>query len=287
VVELTRLAPRGQTPWATAPFQAWELPDGEPWAEFYRSGDGILVRFPDYADFELSSDGRRVVCAPTPDVSPEATEHLYFNQILPLVLGRLGKLVFHASAVEIGGFAVAFPAPSGRGKSSLAAAFAADGNPFLTDDGLVLEPVVGGYEVQPSHASLRLWEDSRARLIGAETTAAPAVSYTTKARLLAGKRLAHCNSARRLLAAYFLGDGAVTEIVFRPLSAVEGLIEWTKHSFMLDVQDKGLIAAHFDRVAALAKAVPCVVLDYPRNYDVLPEVLHAIRAQVRNASPSP
>ena len=81
--------------------------------------------------------------------------------------------------------------------------------------------------------------------------------------------------------------GAVTEIVFRPLSAVEGLIEWTKHSFMLDVQDKGLIAAHFDRVAALAKAVPCVVLDYPRNYDVLPEVLHAIRAQVLNASPSP
>ena len=140
MVELTRSAPRRQTPWAIAPFQAWELTDGEPWAEFYRSGDGILVRFPDYADFELSSDGRRVVCAPTPDVSPETIEHLYFNQILPLVLGRLGKLVFHASAVEIEGFAVAFPAPSGRGKSSLAAAFAADGNPFLTDDGLFLEP---------------------------------------------------------------------------------------------------------------------------------------------------
>ena len=68
---------------------------------------------------------------------------------------------------------------------------------------------------------------------------------------------------------------------------MEGLIEWAKHSFMLDVQDQGLIAAHFDRVAALAKAVPCVALDYPRNYDVLPDILRAIRAQVRNASPSP
>jgi hypothetical protein len=287
VVELTRSPPRGQTPWTIAPFQAWELPDGEPWAEFYRSGDRILVRFPDYADFELSSDGRRVVCAPTPDVSPETIEHLYFNQILPLVLGRLGKLVFHASAVEIGGFAVAFPAPSGRGKSSLAAAFAADGNPFLTDDGLVLEPVEGGYEVQPSHPSLRLWEDSRERLVGPDTGTAAPVSYTAKVRLLAGEELPHCDFPKRLLAAYFLGDRAVTEIMFRPLSAVEGLIEWAKHSFMLDVQDQGLIATHFDRVAALAKAVPCVALDYPRNYDVLPDILHAIRAQVRNASPSP
>ena len=284
---LTQLAPRAQTLRAIAPFHAWELPDGEPWANFYRFGDGILVRFPDYADFELSSDGRRVVCAATPGVSSATIEHLYFNQVLPLVLGRLGKLVFHASAVEIGGFAVAFAAPSGRGKSSLAAAFAADGNPFLTDDGLVLEPVEGGYEVQPSRPSLRLWEDSRERLVRADTSTAPAVSYTVKARLLAGEGLTHCDSPRRLLAAYVLGDRAVTEIVFRPLSSVEALIEWTKHSFMLDVQDQGLIAAHFDRVAALAKAVPCVALDYPRNYDVLPDILHAIRAQVRNASPSP
>jgi hypothetical protein len=56
---------------------------------------------------------------------------------------------------------------------------------------------------------------------------------------------------------------------------------------MIDVQDQGLIAAHFDRVAALAKSVPCAALDYPRNYDVLPDVLHAIRAQLPNASPPP
>ena len=99
MVQLTRSAPRTQMPWAVAPFHAWDLTDGEPWAQFYRSGDGILVRFPDYADFELSSDGRRVVCVPAPDVSSSTIEHLYFNQVLPLVLGRLGKLLFHASAV--------------------------------------------------------------------------------------------------------------------------------------------------------------------------------------------
>jgi hypothetical protein len=286
VVGLKRLAPRAQTPRAIAPFHAWELPEGEPWAAFYRLGDGTLIRFPNFADFELSSDGRRVVCAPAPDVSAVTIEHLYFNQVLPLVLGRLGKLVFHASAVEIGGFAVAFPAASGRGKSSLAAAFAADGNPFLTDDGLVLEPVEGGYEVQPSHPSLRLWEDSR-KWLGTETSTAPAVSYTAKARLLADEGLTHCDSPRRLLAAYFLGDGAATDIVFRPLSAAKGLIEWAKHSFLLDVQDKELISSHFDRIAVLARSVPCIALDYPRNYDVLHDVLHAIRAQVRNASLSP
>jgi hypothetical protein len=285
--ELRLLPPQAQGPWAGRPYLTWDFPDHEKWTSFYRTAAGFLIRFDELADFEVSADGLRVTCAPTPMASNATIEHLYFNQVLPLALGRQGKLVFHASSVEITGGAIAFPAPSGRGKSSLAAAFAVDGSPFLTDDGLLVAPVEGGYEVQPSHASLRLWSDSRERLLGAGAKVAPAVDYTPKTRLLAGEALPHCDAPRRLIGAFFLGDGSERGVVIRPLSAAEALIEWAKHSFLLDVEDRDLIAAHFDRVATLANRVPCFALDYPRRYDVLPHVLDTIRDHVRNMCPSP
>ena len=285
LVKLQTFAPGAQTLLATAPFHIWELPNGEECATFFRSGGGILIRFPNLADFVLSADAVQVTCTPTPGVSDVTIEHLYLNQVLPLALSQLGKLVFHASAVEIAGGAVAFSATSGRGKSSIAAAFAADGSAFLTDDALALEQVDASYEVQPSPPSLRLWVDSQERLVSEEVKLAPSVSYTAKAQLLAGEGLPHCDAPRRLLAAYFLGDGATSEVTFRRLSPAEGLIAWAGHSFLLDVEDQSLIAGHFDRVAALANSVPCFALDYPRRYDALPKVLDAIRGHVRSLSP--
>jgi len=150
---------------------------------------------------------------------------------------------------------------------------------------LVLEQADASYEVQPSPPSLRLWADSQERLVSGEVKWAPAVSYTAKARPLAGEGLPHCDVPRQLLAAYFLGDGATSEVTFRRLSPGEGLIAWASHSFLLDVEDQSLIAGHFDRVVALANSVPCFVLDYPRRYGALPKVLDAIRGHVRSLSP--
>jgi hypothetical protein len=92
-----------QTPVDHAPFHTWGFPDGTPWTEFYRLGGGYLLRFPELAEFEVAANGLEVTCIPAPDVSEATTQHLYLNQVLPLVLSKLGKLVFHASAVEVAG----------------------------------------------------------------------------------------------------------------------------------------------------------------------------------------
>jgi hypothetical protein len=67
-----------------------------------------MRRFQDLADFEISADGYRVTCVPTPSLAEATAEHLYFNQILPLALSMRGKLVFHGSAVEALVGAIAF-----------------------------------------------------------------------------------------------------------------------------------------------------------------------------------
>ena len=275
---------RLQAPLASTPFHAWAFPDGTLWTEFRRADGGYLLRFPQLADFLVSADACTVTCVPVPEV-PEATaRHLYLNQVLPLVLSKLGKLVFHASAVEIGAGAVAFVGESGRGKSTLAASFAVSGCRFLTDDGLVVEPTGEGFEALPSHPSIRLWDDSEAALIPPAARRAPPVHYTSKARFLADDELAFCAVPRPLLRVYFLGDGSAERLEIHRLSAAETLVEWVKHSFLLDIEEQPRLASHFDQVAALANRPIHYHLDFPRRYEELAAVRQAILEQARDES---
>ena len=265
-----------QAPLSTSPFHVWDLPGGASWASFYRRPGGFLLRFPHLADFEISADGNTVVCAPAPDVTDAAIEHLFLNQVLPLALSKRGKLVFHASAVEMPRGAIAFPAPSGRGKSTLAAEFARRGQRFLSDDGLFIGRQAQAFMVEASHPSLRLWQDSKDHLGADACESAPALGYTTKTRLLAGPSLPHCDDPKPLLAAYFLGDGVAEAPQLRRLTEAEALVAWAKNSFLLDVEDRSLISAHFDQLADFANQIPCYALDYPRRYEELPRTIEFI-----------
>lgn len=273
---------RLQPPLRTGSFHEWVFPDGTLWTRFHRVKKGYLLRFPDLADFELSADGHHVCCWPAPDVSDTTAQHLYLNQVLPLALGRQGKLVFHASAVEIGSGAVALMGASGRGKSTLAASFAINGFCFLTDDGLLLEPLGTGYQVMPSHPSIRLWDDSEQALIGAGVAKAPQVQFTSKARFLAGEDVVFCEQPRPLRRIYFLGDGTQQQVTFERLSAAEALIELVKHSFLLDIEAREMLAAHFDELSRLVSQPLCYRLDYPRRFENLASVRQAIVAHVMN-----
>jgi hypothetical protein len=268
--------PRRQTELDSLPFHQWASPDGSLWTQFYRTREGYLLRFPRLADFKLSRTGQDVAAYPAPGVSKQTTEHLYLNQVLPLALSKQGKLVFHASAVEIDDAAVAFVGASGKGKSTLAASFATSGFRFLTDDGLMLEALDHSYHVTPSHPSIRLWLDSKAALIAPDTPTAPALEFTSKSRFVAGDRIAFCDSQRPLRRVYFLGDGSAPALTIRPMKPADALIELVKHSFLLDIEEQTMLAAHFDELSALAGLPIYHRLDYPRRYEDLTAVRQAI-----------
>lgn len=268
--------PRPQTNLVQAPFHEWIFPDGALWTQFYRMDTGYLLRFPDLGDFEVSADGCAVHCWPATGISEATVQHLYLNQVLPLTLSKQGKLVFHASAVEIDGVAVAFMGESGKGKSTLAASFTSSGFRFLTDDGLMVEACDDGYRVMPSHPSIRLWQDSEAALIAPDTPTAPTLEFTSKSRFLAGETIPFCDSPRPLRRVYFLGDGCAPEVMFQRMRPAEALIELVKHSFLLDIEEREMLAAHFDELSSLANLPIYYRLDYPRRYEDLATVRQAI-----------
>lgn len=270
------LAPALQAALETAPFKEWLAGDGTLWAQFFRAENGYTLRFPGLADFRLSSHGRDATCEPTPGVSEETVRHLYLNQILPLALSRQGKLVLHASAVDLGGQAVAFLGESGRGKSTLAASLAMRGHSLLTDDGLTVDDAGGGIRALPSHPSLRLWDDSREALLAGRVRLAPPLTYTAKARLLAEGVFPFCAEPRPLGRAYVLGGGQAGGIVLLRMSSRDALIELVKHSFVLDAGERDVLTSQFDRLSRVAQRLPVFHLDFPRRFEMLDEVRRAI-----------
>lgn len=285
-VTLVEHDPREQVPLADVPYQCWTLPDGSAWTCFHRRGADYLLRFPGLADFEVSADGRRAQVWATPRTTTGTVHQLYLNQVLPLALSRLGRLVLHASAVDIEGQSVAFLAESGRGKSTLAAAFASAGSRFLTDDGLQIEWIDGEPAVVPSHPSIRLWEDSRLQLGGEALETAEPAEYTSKARFLAGSGLSFCAETLPLRRVYLLGPGTAERISVRAAKPAEAVMAMVRNSFVLDIAEHRMLAQHFGDITRIANLPLHYHLDYPRRYEDLPRLRQAIARHLADpASP--
>ena len=94
MIEHTVRTARDQAPLDAEPFNLYELGDGTVWTEFYRNRDGYLLRFPDFADFEVSADGTVITSYPTPECDADTLEHLFVNQLTPLALSRQGQPTF-------------------------------------------------------------------------------------------------------------------------------------------------------------------------------------------------
>ena len=280
MIRHTVMPGRAQSAMGAAPFHCYVFDDGTVWTEFYRAGADYLLRFPGLADFEVSADGTEVVAHPAEDADEATVEHLYINQLVPLAMSRQGRPAFHASVVTVPGGAVAFLGKTGSGKSTMAASFALGESAFLTDDALLVEEVEGGCRVLPSHASLRLWEDSVAALVGPKIAHAGPVSYSSKARLLAGEGLAYNDTAQPLLAAFVLEPPGADSVQIRTLAGLDRYMAWLGNSFLLDIEDPALLARHFEWTHRISGAVPTFALGYPRDYAVLPDVRRVVRQHV-------
>jgi hypothetical protein len=273
VLVRTQLKVKHQEPINQPCFHKWPSPDGAQWALFYRLGTDYLIRFVDFADFTISADAEQVFVCPVPGVPDDIVEHLYLNLVVPLALSHQNKLILHASAVEIDDFSVVFAAASGGGKSTLAASFATHGYRFLTDDGVQLgEEERAGYHVRPNHPSIRLWDDSKEQLISDGGGITSVKSSCSKSRFLAEDTALFCAEPRLLRHVYFLGKGDTNAVSIEEVSGREVIVNLLSHSFLLDVSSKPTLARNFRQIAQLAEQPIFYRLDYPRRYEVLPEV---------------
>ncbi len=276
MLDFVQLPAREQEPLPWPCYDRWLSYDGEETLLFHRTDTGVVLRFVGLADFALNFETGHVTCTPEPDVPDEALADLQFNQVVPLIMGHQGELVLHASAVRIGDGVIAFLGATGRGKSTLAAAMARAGCPFLTDDGLILDQIGGRYVVRPRRPILRLRPDSEAAILDLPETDFPDCDQL-KTRVNARASIPFCDEALPLTALYFLPEPHPRnepEIV--PLPPSGALPALMGHSFILDVEDRPRVRRHFENIADLARRADCYTLDYPRTYESLPSNVETI-----------
>ncbi|GEN79705.1 phosphoenolpyruvate carboxykinase (ATP) [Actinotalea fermentans] len=118
-----------------------------------------LLRFFGACDAEISADLADVTVHPVVGADPGIGVVLATGAVLAYLLVRRGHLVLHGSAVAVDGGAVAFVAPSGGGKSTMATLLCADGAGLVTDDVLRVDldgPFAPAPSVRSGATGLRL-----------------------------------------------------------------------------------------------------------------------------------
>jgi hypothetical protein len=131
--------------------------------QFFRSPDGgVVLRFHGLADFVGDDRLTDVVVHVDPTADPDLVQVLTGGALIATRLILDGRLVLHASALQIGLGALAFVGMSGMGKSTMAALGLAAGYTPITDDVLRVElGTDGGTQVWPGSRELRLRETAR------------------------------------------------------------------------------------------------------------------------------
>lgn len=121
------------------------------------------MEVPDVARF-LVTGGTHIVVEAASGSSPGDMRAFLLGSAVGALLHQRGLLPLHASAVEIGGRAIAFVAPSGGGKSTLAMHLQHSGARVIADDLCAIDIAAGRARIWPGLRNLKLWRTSLAAI---------------------------------------------------------------------------------------------------------------------------
>jgi len=108
----------------------------------------------------LVRDGREMVVEPHPGATAGDVRAYLLGSATGALLHQRGLLPLHASAVSIDGRAVAFVAPAGNGKSTIAMHLQHRGHRVICDDICAVEVGPGTARLWPGLRNLKLWRAS-------------------------------------------------------------------------------------------------------------------------------
>jgi hypothetical protein len=240
----------------------------------YRTTDGFRLYHSCTGNYDISADGTAVVWRPVQNAKVESARIDVTGRVLSIALHARGALCLHGSGVMLENEAVAFLAPKGYGKSTLAIALLNAGGQLITDDTFAVEPTSPA-TVLPGVHSMRLRSDSARRLLGRGATTTRAldgkhvVSNLDEDRLMSGPA--------PLKAIYILSpfagnwdDASARRTLMPTLPAAISLVRHVKAGVLLGGPEATVV---LDRAVAVAREVPVYTLHVVRDLNRLAEVV--------------
>jgi hypothetical protein len=271
----------------------------------YRGVDGYRLDYDDTGHFDVSRDGRNILWSPGLSPSLEVARLDMLNRVLPVALHAAGAFCLHGSAVGLHGAGIAFVAPRGCGKSTLALAMTDFGARILTDDAVSMEshaPVLAAPGVQ----SVRLLDDAASAVVGdarsLEAVGAYPMTRRDAHRIPAGETAVTKQILRNLpehklmlapvpLSAIYIlvptkADAGAATVDRTPLAAVHAALSLVVHAKSGALLGKSEAPLLFDRAVRIAREVPVYHLAVIRDLRLIKEVARQL-ADWHAATPRP
>jgi hypothetical protein len=222
----------------------------------------------------ISAQGDRILCCPS---RVRNRWQLLIGQGLPIAAALQGLEVLHASAVRLGSMSVAFIAPSGTGKTSLALHLLAHGAAFLADDVVALEADADAVLTHPGIGLAHAPQSERALL----QDAGVAIAWQSHAGPKQHVRVAIPEAPVPLGAAYFLErTSAVAAVEISPIQPPDPCLLLAA-TFVSHVPTAERLITQLDVCSRIARSVPLFLVRIPfdgRAADLAERVVRHIRS---------
>jgi hypothetical protein len=232
--------------------------------------------FMEHAGAFLARGGREIIVEPAIGVEDRTLRLFILGPALALLLHQRGRLILHASAVEVRGSAVAFMGPSGWGKSTAAAVMHTRGHGLVADDITVIDVGPDGPTVFPGFPQLKLWPEAVVSLGEApETLPQLHLLYEKRARRITRE---FSQSPLPLRCIYVLAEGSAPAIEpLRPQEALRELMHhWYGARFGAELLRPAGLSPFFRQCADLANRATVHRLARPYSLATLPDVARLV-----------
>jgi hypothetical protein len=229
----------------------------------------------------LVRGGNEVVVDADTDVEERVLRLPLLGVVMAALIHQRGALVLHASAVSLGGSAVAFAAHKGGGKSTTAAALYARGHALVTDDVLAVDrSSTGTQTARPGVPLLKLWPQA-ATAVGEDPEQLVRLAPGAEKRL----RLVHERFEERRLPLKCLIVLSVGEArrltVLRPNDALVAVVT---HSYLARFArrqvDGDIARSLFHRCTSFLASVPVYLLERPASLAAVPALAAFLEEQL-------
>ena len=234
---------------------------GEPFLAVWTLSGGALfhLQYRDGIDFVVDRDGTEIWGTWSDTLTVEDASTYLLGPVLGLVLRLRGITCLHASAIDLGGQAIAVIGPPGSGKSTTAAIFATSGYRVLSDDVVALGDHGSAFLARPSYPRVGLWSDSVETLFGFPDALPQQTPTWTKCYLdLTKNGYKFQPSPLPLRAVYVLGerDPNASAPLVRTLPAREGLTQLIENSYLSYLLDRTMSVRDLDVLSRLVSNMP-------------------------------
>lgn len=269
--------------WCDAPSVHTVLVDDDephPGITYHAFGSFDVVRIHGVADHYVWPD--RIVCHLHEPELGYLVEIQLLGMVFAVWLERRGSPTLHASAVVVGGQAVAFLATKGGGKTTAGLGLIAAGHALLADDLLALRPTDSAVFAQPGYPMLRLWPEQAEHLVGGYADLPLVHPSFFKRRLTVEGDVGRFHPAPAPLARIYLPRRAAGgEMAMTRVRSTDAVIAMIQHSFLREaVHGLGLAGARLEQFAQVLRSLEVRAIRYPTGYDRLPELAEAVEADL-------